>query len=291
MHGYRTYVVLVVILLAFFVGSDFVAAIPTSNALASHPHRGRNNLAGDHTNALEPRNGPIVGNEHGQIEDIGQLEYEDDEYDTDDDYEDDDEDEFDPDEGINSDVPPNGTFSVYKYRPPPATPAVPKVRRLPVKKVKCFKFQAGINVTGALEEFIDWGRTYVVGQKNWHWAGMGGYGQFAIIWECNCSWRHYRPVHCWEFVEALRLLEAKCGHNQGGRVRLHGHREIGLGPVRKLQDATDHRPAKSLCKHKYCCDYHERRWLQCGRPHPLNAYYEGDSCRTEDRAQFGDGWG
>lgn len=56
---------------------------------------------------------------------------------------------------------------------------------------------------------------------------MGGYGEYAIVWICNCNWQKDQPVNCWELNEAIRLLEDKCGPGQGGMVRLHGGREIG----------------------------------------------------------------
>ncbi|RYC57468.1 hypothetical protein CHU98_g8730 [Xylaria longipes] len=100
-------------------------------------------------------------------------------------------------------------------------------KALPVKGVTCSGLAAGRNITGAVNAFVDWGETYLVGKRNWHWAGMGGYGEYAIVWMCNCNWRKVQVVNCWELNEALRLLEDKCGPGQGGRVRLHGKREIG----------------------------------------------------------------
>ncbi|KAI1755643.1 hypothetical protein F4782DRAFT_527007 [Xylaria castorea] len=76
--------------------------------------------------------------------------------------------------------------------------------------------------------------------------GIGGYGEYAIMWICNCGWRKNRPVNCWELNEALRLLEDKCGPGQGGIVRLHGKREIGLGSLRKLEDIAENNRAASV---------------------------------------------
>ncbi|KAJ2974770.1 hypothetical protein NUW58_g8552 [Xylaria curta] len=129
------------------------------------------------------------------------------------------EDKFDLRDAVNSGKLSNSASAV----------AGQKKRSLSVKDVTCSGRAAGRNITAA-----------------WHWAGVGGYGEYAILWMCNCSWKKSIPVNCWELNEAIRLLERKCGSGQGGRVRLHGKREIGRTSLRHIFSSSPFSPFPSL---------------------------------------------
>ncbi|KAI0437577.1 hypothetical protein F4803DRAFT_555891 [Xylaria telfairii] len=252
MHHYRKFMTFVLTLSAVFLEAALAIVDAPNSALASHSSR--NDIPGSTL-------------EHG----LGNDDYD---GSIDDDLEDDNNSKgaFNPIETIYPNPWLNNTSFAFDQ----------KKKSLPVKKITCSGLTAGRNITVAVNTFVDWGETYLVGKRNWHWAGIGGYGEYAIVWMCNCNWVKNQPVNCWELNEALQLLEDKCGPGQGGIVHLHGGREIGLGPKRRLDDVTENNHDASLCRHKYCYYPYKGALTQCGRGHPLNKDHLGEGCRVPD---------
>ncbi|KAI0487558.1 hypothetical protein F4859DRAFT_525665 [Xylaria cf. heliscus] len=201
MHCYRTSIAFIFTLSVIFFNATLAAANAPRNALALYSSE--NDTPGNTVDSNVP-----------------ELEYSpeyDDCYDDDDAFLEDNgdgdpEDDLDPEDAINLTTWLNSTSSALSQ----------EKKSLRVKGVTCSGLSVGRNVAGAIDAFADWGMTYLVGKRNWHWAGMGGYGEYAIVWMCNCGWRKNRQVNCWELNEAHRLLEDKCGPGQGGTLVPYG---------------------------------------------------------------------
>ncbi|KAI1158043.1 hypothetical protein F5B18DRAFT_668585 [Nemania serpens] len=201
---------------------------------------------------------------------------EDDDDDDDNDLEDDDawEEEFDlnPNNATDRETSLNITFH----------PSAAARRVLPVKRIKCSRHRVGHNIPGAIKALTDWGHEHLVGRNNWHWAGVRTYQKYAIVWMCNCRKYEDRPINCWEISEALRLIAKKCGPERGGRVTLHGKKEIGVGSVQQVLNGHDINIHASLCHRVGCCNHFQSPIIQCGRRHPPNPEHQGDDCSMDE---------
>ncbi|KAI1109450.1 hypothetical protein F5Y14DRAFT_432546 [Nemania sp. NC0429] len=109
---------------------------------------------------------------------------------------------------------------------------------------------------------------------------------------CNCKKFIDQPINCWEVEEALRLIAAKCGPEQGGRVYLHRKREIGLSSINLIRYIRKINTYATLCHDRDCCTPGDVKVRACGRVHPSNEERLGEGCGMQDEPDaqtLGDG--
>ncbi|KAI2639211.1 hypothetical protein GGS21DRAFT_488126 [Xylaria nigripes] len=188
--------------------------------------------------------------------------------DDDDDNDEDDEDGDDDDENDNAIINPN-------KRPDK------KPKKFRVKAVFCLGYDAGSNVTDAKLRLLDWGRSHMVGRRNWFWANGGHtFDDQAIVWMCNCHFSRELHVRCREIEESLRALDMTCGPNQAGIVVGNNKKEYGLGSLLALEHLLLANRYGSFCHRKDCCieSQEDMQVAQCGRRHPPNYQLGTSDC-------------